>query len=182
MSKEIVKYVIIPLLQDELHGNVFRVGCHKLIDDSLCNFVGVTLGTKKITEYSYAKYGASLNTRAKEISVDKYKLITDSIKHIYNTVKGLINFAPEDETSDCFIMKNGETIYLINGSPNSEWNDFVLIKREIPNIFIPTAVMLSSAIGSLDNKKIPEFLFFEIMDYIQHSLTLINRLTETYCN
>ena len=182
MSKEFVKYVIIPLVHDELHGNIFRVGCHKLIDDSLCNFVGVTIGSKKITEYSYAKYGTSLNPRAKEISVDKYNFITDSLKHIYSTVNGLINFAPDDETSDCYYMKNGGTIYLINGSPNSDWNNFVLIKREIPNIIIPNDVMLASAFASLDKKKIQEFLFFEIMDYIQDSLTLITRLVKTYYN
>ncbi len=42
--------------------------------------------------------------------------------------------------------------------------------------------MLSSALENLDKKKIPELLFFEIMDYIQHSLTLVTRLVETYYN
>ena len=180
MNKEIIKYIILPLAEDILHGNVYRVGCHKIIDDSLCNFVGVTIGTKKITEYSYAKYGASISSRAKEISIDKYMLVIDSIKHIYDTVRGLIDFAPEDSISGCYIMKNGGTIYLINESPNSNWNNFQLIQREIPNIVIPNVLILSSACHELKKKKIPELLFFEIMDYIQHSLVLINRLVETY--
>ncbi len=51
-----------PLVQDELSGNVYRVGCYKFIDE-LCNFVGITIGSSRITEYSFAKYNATKYAR-----------------------------------------------------------------------------------------------------------------------
>lgn len=179
MTKEIQKYVIIPLHTDELHGNVYRIGFYRHIGE-LCNFVGLTIGHQRITEYSYAKHGVEVSPKAKEITKENYDLFSDFLKNIYTTVEGLTNFASEDDESNCYIMRNEKSLYLINGSPDSDWNNFVLVKRDVPNIYEPKELTISMAKDSLPQKKISENLFFEIMDYIQHNLVLLTRLVKSY--
>ena len=179
MTKEIQKYVIIPLRTDELQGNVYRIGSYRFIGE-LCNFVGLTIGHQRVTEYSYAKHGAEISPRAKEITKEIYDLIGDFLKNIYTTVEGLTNFASEDGASNCYVMRDEKSLYLINGSPDSDWNNFVLVKRDVPNIYEPKEYTVSLAKENLPQKKIAEFLFFEIMDYIQQNLVLLTRLVKSY--
>lgn len=179
MAQEIQKYVIIPLRLDEVHGNVYRVGSYRFVGE-LCNFVGFTIGANRITEYSYAKHGVEASPNAKEINHEVYTLIGDFIRGIYTTVDGLIKFSPVDYESNCYAMQNEQSIYLINGCADSDWNNFVLVKRDLPNIYEPKDLTVETAINSLSQKRIAECLFFEIMDYIQSNLTLITRLIKSY--
>ena len=175
------RYVIIPLRHDELKGNVYRIGCFKTIG-SLVNFSGLTIGKDRITEYSYAKHSATLPENAVEVSNDVVEYVHDNLKHIYCTVKGLINFAGEDKDSKCYIMQNQNGIYLINNNPESDWNNYELIKGPVVSILEPNAISLTAANEKLEKVYISEFLFYEIMDYIQKSMSLLCQFMQVVLN
>lgn len=106
--------------------------------------------------------------------------LLETMKHIYITVEGLANFSPTDENSNCFIMKSKNSIFFVNECPDSNWNNFELIKREIPSIIQPSELVVKMNKDNLVIKRIPELLFFEIMDYIQSSLKLLVNFIETH--
>ena len=168
-------WIIQQLVTDNSGREAYRIGCFKKIGSNLCNFTGLTIDNKGVAEYSYAKRNVDFPKNAKIINEENYLFVIDILKSTFVTVNRLIRDFPTDSNSRCFVVTKNDCIYLINDNPESEWNNFELIKREIPTIHHLKDIILPMLRDDVDKKLICESLFYDMMNIIQNQLVLIKR-------